>query len=520
MTASSPAAARRRRRTPSTAGAGTDICIGAPGTTMTFTNCEYTGTPCTGHSVTFSSWKNVAGTALSRIQSVHAADDVHHRRLDGGAGEPRRQPGVATPGVPDRRRRPAATPSGSRAMTTAVSSSRRLPIRRTARQVASVDGYTDPRVLGPVREPEERPDHARRGSRSTTSRPGRRRVGGGDNLSVAWSGPTISRDVISGDYLSATAVGCSGWCPADGAKPYRAQLTSFAGKCADVLNGATDRRLAASATTRATTARTRPGRSPRTARCRSTTRRSALRRRAALVTAGTTRRDQHLQRVGLTDVDVHGGDRHRSRSARSASRCRVRTPADGARCSPSIRVTAPSSRPGRSPPGLPTRPTPRPAWPPPPSRSRDRLCGLHRQALQVDRRRRGRRARQHAGRHRQRGRDRHVHLHPGGHALGRRRRHRERHVAARRHVVVRDEPQDHEMTVGARRDRRAPRQVGQPNAPTSGFMLAYMPLGFGYQVQTCIVTSFGCQKVNPAPDCGLVEAQSVAAASVTNVPSL
>ena len=29
-------------------GPGTDICIGAPGTTMTFTNCEYTGTPSTG----------------------------------------------------------------------------------------------------------------------------------------------------------------------------------------------------------------------------------------------------------------------------------------------------------------------------------------------------------------------------------------------------------------------------------------------------------------------------------------
>ena len=75
-----------------------------------------------------------------------------------------------------------------------------------------------------------------------------------------------------------------------------------------------------------------------------------------------------------------------------------------------------------------------------------------------------------------------------------------------------------------RRGRGAPQPARpsqrQPNAPTSGFMLAYMPLGLGYQVQTCMVTSFGCQKLNAAPDCGLFVAHASALGSGTNVPSL
>ena len=51
-------------------------------------------------------------------------------------------------------------------------------------------------------------------------------------------------------------------------------------------------------------------------------------------------------------------------------------------------------------------------------------------------------------------------------------------------------------------------------------MLAYMPLGFGYQVQTCIVTSLGCQKVNTDPEAGLFVAHASALGSGTKVPSL
>ena len=129
-------------------------------------------------------------------------------------------------------------------------------------------------------------------------------AGGGDNLAVAWSGPTISRQVISGAYLSTTTAGCSGWCPGDGAKPYRAQLTSFASKCADVLN--------------AVTADGSPvGDYP----CSSSAHEPGLDARLERLAAGLqlaevpdaegrldhrrhASRDQHLQRVGLTDLDL------------------------------------------------------------------------------------------------------------------------------------------------------------------------------------------------------------------------
>ena len=51
-------------------------------------------------------------------------------------------------------------------------------------------------------------------------------------------------------------------------------------------------------------------------------------------------------------------------------------------------------------------------------------------------------------------------------------------------------------------------------------MLAYRPAGFGYQIQTCMVTSAGCQKLNAEPDVGLVVAQVSALGAGTNVPSL
>ena len=53
-----------------------------------------------------------------------------------------------------------------------------------------------------------------------------------------------------------------------------------------------------------------------------------------------------------------------------------------------------------------------------------------------------------------------------------------------------------------RRGPAAPRSAVHPwlNGVTSGFVLANSPDGFGYQSQTCIVMSRGCQKVNAAPD--------------------
>ena len=44
--------------------------------------------------------------------------------------------------------------------------------------------------------------------------------GGGDNLSVAWTGPGIAtRQVVPGSALSPTALGCTGWCPGAGVAP-------------------------------------------------------------------------------------------------------------------------------------------------------------------------------------------------------------------------------------------------------------------------------------------------------------
>jgi len=61
---------------------------------------------------------------------------------------------------------------------------------------------------------------------------------GGDNLSVAWSGPSISRQVIPSDALTPTSAGCAGWCPNGPVAPTNAMLQTFtAGKCLDV-NGA------------------------------------------------------------------------------------------------------------------------------------------------------------------------------------------------------------------------------------------------------------------------------------------
>ena len=63
---------------------------------------------------------------------------------------------------------------------------------------------------------------------------------GGDNLAVAWSGPSISRQVIPGDALAPTSSGCGGWCPAAPVAPTNALLQTFtAGRCLDVSGAST-----------------------------------------------------------------------------------------------------------------------------------------------------------------------------------------------------------------------------------------------------------------------------------------
>jgi signal peptidase I len=218
-------------------GAGTDICIGAPATAMTFANCEYTGTPSTGHSVGFSSWQGFSGTALTDIPTYASATttttvDSMETPVDRGDNLGSRLQAYLTP--------PA---SGNYTFWMASDDNGRLflstnadPANRVA--IASVPGYAASEAWDASPSQQSSPIALVAGQKYYIEA-WAKEAGGGDNLAVAWSGPTISRDVISGDYLSTTAVGCSGWCPADGAKPYRAQLTSFASKCADVLNGLT-----------------------------------------------------------------------------------------------------------------------------------------------------------------------------------------------------------------------------------------------------------------------------------------
>jgi hypothetical protein len=51
-------------------------------------------------------------------------------------------------------------------------------------------------------------------------------------------------------------------------------------------------------------------------------------------------------------------------------------------------------------------------------------------------------------------------------------------------------------------------------------ILAKSPFGFGYQSQTCIVTSRGCQNVNFAPDPGAFAGHPACDPDGTNVPSV
>jgi Ricin-type beta-trefoil lectin domain/PA14 domain len=218
-------------------GAGTDICIGAPGTAMTFTNCEYTGTPSTGHSVGFSSWTNVSGTALDSIPMFTAATSTStlasmetpvNRGDNLGS---RLQAYLTVPASGNYTFWMASDDAGRLFLSTNSDPANRVPI-------ASVAGYTAAEAWDTFPSQQSSPIALVAGQKYYIEA-WAKEAGGDDNLSVAWSGPTIARDVISGDYLSTTTAGCSGWCPADGAKPYRAQLTSFISKCADVLNGVT-----------------------------------------------------------------------------------------------------------------------------------------------------------------------------------------------------------------------------------------------------------------------------------------
>jgi hypothetical protein len=216
-------------------GAGTNICIGAPYTLMTFTNCTFAGTPSTGKAVTFGDWENVSGATLASIPTYTAA--TSSSTLASLEAPVNRGDNLGT------RLQAALTPpiSGSYTFWIASDDNGQLYLSTDAtaanrQPIASVSSWTDSEAYDTFPSQKSSAISLVAGQHYYIEAWSKEQ-GGGDNLSVAWSGPIGSRQVITGDYLSATTAGCSGWCPGTPVTPYKAQLTSFAGKCADV-NGA------------------------------------------------------------------------------------------------------------------------------------------------------------------------------------------------------------------------------------------------------------------------------------------
>jgi CSLREA domain-containing protein len=111
------------------------------------------------------------------------------------------------------------------------------PANRTL--IAHVDSWTSPEAFDTFASQQSAPVNLVAGQKyyiEAFSKEG----GGGDNLAVAWSGPSIARQVIPGSVLAPTTLGCAGWCPNAPAAPTNALLQSFAGKCLDVYGALTD----------------------------------------------------------------------------------------------------------------------------------------------------------------------------------------------------------------------------------------------------------------------------------------
>ncbi len=216
-------------------GAGTNICIGAPYTVMTFTNCTFAGTPSTGKAVTFGDWENVSGSTLASIPTYTAATSsstLASLEAPINRGDnlgTRLQASLTPPTSGSYTFWIASDDNGQLFLSTDATAANRQPI-------ASVSSWTNSEAYDTYPSQQSSPITLVAGQHYYIEAWSKEQ-GGGDNLSVAWSGPNLTRQVITGDYLSATTDGCSGWCPATPVTPYKAMLTSFAGKCADV-NGA------------------------------------------------------------------------------------------------------------------------------------------------------------------------------------------------------------------------------------------------------------------------------------------
>ena len=163
--------------------------------------------------MTFSSWTGFTGNAINDIPlGTRGRHAVAAARACESPVEPRRQPRHAAAGARHRARRPAATRSGSRATTTAGCCSRRSADPAGRVPIARVDVWTTPEAFDTYASQKSAPVNLVAGQQyyiEAFSKEGN----GGDNLSVAWSGPGLARQVISGDFLAPTTAGCAGWCP-------------------------------------------------------------------------------------------------------------------------------------------------------------------------------------------------------------------------------------------------------------------------------------------------------------------
>lgn len=201
-------------------------------------NVAVPGAPPEVHGVTFSSWEGFSGTTMTNIPVGTAATSstrVSSMRspTDRGDNNGTRLQALLT-----------APATGSYTFWIASDDNGRLLLSNSSDPagralIARVDSWTSPDAFDTFATQQSAPVNLVAGQQyyiEAFSKEG----GGGDNLSVAWSGPSIARQVIPSDVLTPTSAGCAGWCPNAPAAPTNALLQSFtAGKCLDVNGAAT-----------------------------------------------------------------------------------------------------------------------------------------------------------------------------------------------------------------------------------------------------------------------------------------
>jgi len=214
----------------------TATAIGNINTSEYAQNVAVPGAPPDIRGATFSSWTGFSGTAMTNIPlgtAANATSRVSRMQspTDRGDNLGTRLQAILT-----------APATGSYTFWIASDDNGRLLLSNSADPagralIARVDSWTASEAFDTFPSQQSAPVNLVAGQQyyiEAFAKEG----GGGDNLAVAWSGPSIARQVIPSDVLTPTSTGCAGWCPNAPAAPTNALLHSFtAGKCLDV-NGA------------------------------------------------------------------------------------------------------------------------------------------------------------------------------------------------------------------------------------------------------------------------------------------